>query len=307
MINNKKKVFCRKKILFMGYGNMTQKYLKILKKILPNATVKFYSSRKIKNNLYKNIAGVKVFDPNIIFICSSTYEHFNHLELVNKLFKNKLILIEKPLFHQLKKIKLKNKVYVGYNLRYDPIIQYLKKLVKNQKFWSVEVFCNSYMPRWRKRSYLKTYSAKKKLGGGVLLDLSHELDYLLWFFKKLNIKYVVNNKISDLKIDTDDNLLIVGKSKNVKQIILHLNYYSKISARFINLIGPKINIRADLIKKELDIMKNGKQIFKNWKEKKFTKTFERQIKSFVKNKNILSASYNEGIKILKIIEKIKSF
>ena len=110
---------------------------------------------------------------------------------------------------------------------------------------------------------------------------------------------------SNLKINSDDNLTLIGSSKNVKQIILHINYYSKINARTINISSPNLNIRADLIKKKMQIEKNDKEILKSWREKKFSKTFEKQIKSFILNKNILSTSYTDSIKVLKIIDKIK--
>ena len=289
----------------MGYGNMSQKYTAIIKKINPNYQIKYYSSRNIPNNLYKKNEEIIKYNPDIIFICSSTYRHYADLQTINKLLKNKVILIEKPIFNKVKNIKLKNKVYVAYNLRYDPIIKEIKKLIKNKKIWSLEIFCNSYMPRWRKRHYTKTYSAQKKLGGGVALDLSHEIDYLIWFFKKIQINFSISNKISNLNVDSDDNLVIIGKSKNVKQIILHLNYYSKISSRTINISGEKINIRADLIQKKMKIQTNFKESTKSWNEKKFNKTFERQTRAILFNKNILSPSYVEAIKVLKLINQIR--
>ena len=290
----------------MGSGNMAQKYFAIIKKISPKAEINFYSSRNIHNNFYNKNDEIKKFNPDIVFICSSTHRHFDDLKLINKIINDKFILVEKPLFHKIRKINLKNKVFVGYNLRYDPIINEIKKLIKNKKIWSVEIFCNSFMPRWRKRNYTKTYSAQKKLGGGVALDLSHEIDYLLWFFKNLEIKFSISNKISNLKIDSDDNLVVFGKAKNVNQIILHLNYFSKISARTINITSSKINIRADLIKKKMIIEKNNRETVKSWKEKKFNKTFERQIRSLILEKNILSTSYNEAIDVLNVIKKVKN-
>lgn len=289
----------------MGYGNMARKYFRILNKINKNLKIKFYTSQKKANNLFYKKNDLKIFDPDIIFICSSTDNHFKDLLKVNELFKKKIILIEKPIFNKVKKISLKNKVYVAYNLRYDPIINEIKNLIKNKKIWSIEVFCNSFMPRWRRRNYTKTYSAHQKLGGGVALDLSHEIDFLLWFFKNIKIQYCLNNKISDLKISSDDNLVLIGKSKNVKQIILHLNYYSKINSRTINISGKNLDVRANLIEKKIRIEKDNKIINKSWAEKKFHKTFERQLKAVIYGQNIKSATYNEGIKVLKVIEQIR--
>ena len=295
----------KKKILFMGYGNMTKKYCKILKKYKNLVTIKHYTSQSIQGNLYKKIKKLKEYNPDIIFICSSTSFHYKHLSLVNNIFKNKLIMVEKPLFHKFIKIKKNNKIYVGYNLRYDPLVQHLKKMIKDQKIWSAEVVCNTYLPNWRKRDYSKTSSAKKSLGGGVLLDLSHELDYITWIFGELKIKFVVNNKISNLKIDTDDNLLIVGSTKNVKQFIVRLNYYSKIESRYISINGDKINLKADLLDKKIIFIKKNKQHLKSWNEKKFSKTFEYQIDSIIKNKNIKLPNLEFGLKVQKLIKKIQ--
>lgn len=284
---------------------MTKKYCEILKKYKKIVTIKHYTSQNIQNNLYKKIKELKVYDPDIIFICSSTSAHYKHLSFVNNIFKNKLIIVEKPLFHKYIKIKKNNKIFVAYNLRYDPLVQYLKKIIKKQTIWSVEVVCNTYLPNWRKRDYSKTSSAKKSLGGGVLLDLSHELDYITWIFGNLKLKFVINNKISNLKINTDDNLLVVGSAKNVKQVIIHLNYYSKIESRYISIHGDKLNFKADLINKKIIYSKNDKLHVKLWKEKKFSKTFENQVESIIKNKDIKLPSLEFALKVQKLINRIQ--
>lgn len=284
---------------------MTKKYCEILKKYKKIVTIKHYTSQNIQNNLYKKIKELKVYDPDIIFICSSTSAHYKHLSFVNNIFKNKLIIVEKPLFHKYIKIKNNNKIFVAYNLRYDPLVQYLKKIIKKQTIWSVEVVCNTYLPNWRKRDYSKTSSAKKSLGGGVLLDLSHELDYITWIFGNLKLKFVINNKISNLKINTDDNLLVVGSAKNVKQVIIHLNYYSKIESRYISIHGDKLNFKADLINKKIIYSKNDKLHVKLWKEKKFSKTFENQVESIIKNKDIKLPSLEFALKVQKLINRIQ--
>ena len=295
----------KKRILFMGYGNMTKKYCEILKKYEKQVIIKHYTSQNIPENLYKKIEKLKEYNPDIIFICSSTSAHYKHLSFVNNIFRNKLIIVEKPLFHKFIKIKKNNKIYVGYNLRYDPLVQHIKKIIKNQKIWSAEVFCKSYLPSWREGDYSKTYSAKKNLGGGVLLDLSHELDYITWIFGELKLKFVVNNKISNLKINTDDNLLIVGSTKNVKQFIIHLNYYSKIESRYISINGDKLNFNADLLDKKIIFVKKNKKYLKSWSKKNFFNTYEDQVDSIINNKNIKLPNLESVLKVQKLIEKIQ--
>ena len=289
----------------MGYGNMTKKYCKILKKYKNIVTIKHYTSQNVLDNLYNKVQKLKEYNPDIILICSSTGNHYKHLSIVNNIFRNKLIMVEKPLFHKFIKLKKNNKIYVGYNLRYDPLIQYLKKIIINQKIWSAEVVCNTYLPNWRDRDYTKTSSAKKSLGGGVLLDLSHELDYITWIFGELKIKFVVNNKISNLKINTDDNLLIIGSTKNVKQFIIHLNYYSKIESRYISINGDKLNLKADLLNKKITFLKKNKHYVKKWNQKKYDKTFKDQIDSIIKNKNIKLPNLEFAFKVQKLIKKVQ--
>ena len=70
------------------------------------------------------------------------------------------------------------------------------------------------MPHWRDCDYRQNYSAKKNLGGGVLLDLSHEIDLAFYLFGKLKLEFAQNFKISELDIDSDDFAFLALKNKN---------------------------------------------------------------------------------------------
>ena len=88
-----------------------------------------------------------------------------------------------------------NKVFVGYNLRFHPVIKKLKKEIKNKKIFNVNIQNSSYLPSWRKNNvYTKTSSAKKALGGGVLLDISHELDFIRYLFGSFKINMLLIKK-----------------------------------------------------------------------------------------------------------------
>ena len=72
--------------------------------------------------------------------------------------------------------------------------------------------------------YKNSYSSHRRLGGGVLLDLSHEIDYIEWIFKKIKrLDFVKIKKLSNLKINVEDHVLISGKTKLSNFIINSLN------------------------------------------------------------------------------------
>ena len=84
--------------------------------------------------------------------------------------------------------------------------------MKKKNPFYIEAESSSFLPHWRQNiDYKKSYSAFKAKGGGTILDLSHEIDYILWIFQNFRIKNIYSKKISNLKIDSDDFSLIFGK------------------------------------------------------------------------------------------------
>ena len=215
-----------KKVLIIGSGSISSKHKIAIKSLSKKINIINISSR----NFTEYYLRVRKIDCDYILICSPTINHFKHFTIIEKNFKNKKVLIEKPLFNKFYKIKnnLKNRYYVGYNLRFHPVLIYLKQFLIRKKIFSINVISHSYLPNWRKINYRHSVSAKKKLGGGVLLELSHELDYLKWIFKNIKIINVFNKKISNLKIDVDDILNITGRINKKIFLNLNINFFFKI-------------------------------------------------------------------------------
>ena len=255
--------------LIIGYGSIAKKHLKCLKNIKKIDKIYIYSKRNIDYKYSINkLNQILEINPNYIIIASNTNEHYRHLKFIVNNFNHKIILVEKPLFHKNFNLKIKkNKVFIGYNLRMHPIIQFIKKHIYNELIFSVDVLCESFLPDWRKnRNYTDTYSAKNNLGGGVIMDLSHELDYLQWLFGSIIPKFSKVSKISNLKITSDDYFVLYGINNKKTHFNLSLNYFSKISSRLISIKGLNIYILADLIKNKIILIKNKKRkelFFKN--------------------------------------------
>ena len=295
------------KILIIGYGSIGKKHFNIIKNNFENVQFFILSKRKIfikGAKVLKTFEEVKNIKLNYVIISSEPQDHFHQLKFFEKNFKNIKILVEKPLFHKEKKIKIKNnKVFVGYNLRFHPAIIFLKNFLKRNRPIDIKLITNSFLPNWRKKKNYKNYSTDKKKGGGVINDLSHEIDLILWLFGNININYCSFGKISKLKINSEDNLKLFGKIKT-SQIFLNLNYFSRNEIRTIFVDTNKNSIFVDVRNNIIKINSKIKKVFANNFNK--DKTYLNMHRAILLNqKNKFLCSFLDGKKVLKQIKKIK--
>ncbi len=299
----------KKSALIIGYGSIGRRHASLLKKIANIGKIYILSNQKFSKFLkVKNLKHAKKINPDYILICSRTSEHYKHLTEIEKNFENKIVLIEKPLFDKRKKLKIrKNNVFVGYNLRFNPVINYIKKYIKNKNILSVRAVCQSYLPFWRKNiDYRKSNSARKKYGGGALLELSHEIDYIQWILDgSLSLNYAKLRKISKLKIDTEDDVSIFGKIRKT-DIFINLNYHSLEFQRLIVIIGKNFKILADLVKNKIKIILHKKEIIKKFNYDINQSYIEQHLSILENNPNQL-CNYTQGLKLMVLIDKIRSF
>jgi len=292
----------------IGYGSIGSKHARLLSNF--KEIDKIYIFSKVKTpkayTKLKNIKDISKYNIQYIVISNNTSDHYGTLIKINRIVKNKIILVEKPIFHKYRKIIPKNKIYVGYNMRFNPVIEKIKNLVKNKKIWSINIVTSSYLPFWRKkRDYLKTYSASKEKGGGVLLDLSHEIDYLQWIFGKVRIKHIDYTKISDLKISSEDYLCLHGLVREKTRFNLELSYLSKFPVRRILIEGRNISLEANLVKNQIFLNKENKQ--KKINIIKFSRdhTFVKMHKTLINKKVRNHCNLDQGLKLIKLMDRIR--
>lgn len=297
----------KKKVLIIGYGSIGEKHATILSKFRSISQILIFTKRKnIKFKSTKNLKKIIDFNPDYIFVCSETVLHFSHVKFIDKNFKNKIVLIEKPLFHKDIKINLKNnKYFIGYNLRFHPVLEFIKNKIKKKKIFSISINCSSYLPEWReKKDYKKVYSSIKKKGGGVLLDLSHEIDYLQWLLGKITkIERAKATKISNLKVNVEDSAFIVGKINKI-HFNINLNFFSRSKERNIVLDSDNFSIKGDLLQNRVEVFNDNRKSIFNFKNNKFS-TYLLQNKNLLKKNFSDFCTLREGSEILKIIQQIK--
>lgn len=96
----------------------------------------------------------------------------------------------------------------GFDLRFSPTLQLLRRIVADGEIGrplGLHCTVGQYLPEWRLQTpYGQTVSARRELGGGVILELSHELDYARWLLGEVTSVSAHAGQVSELEIDVED-------------------------------------------------------------------------------------------------------
>lgn len=238
--------------LIISMGSIGRRHYEVLNQMGLKADA--VSSQNLENiEVYKDLNQVDLNSYDYFIIASATHLHYEHLSYIDSKVCGKIILCEKPLFDKFQNFSPNNQILIGYNLRFHPLILKLKDMLKNQNILSIEARCGQYLPTWRKRDYTKSYSADKERGGGVLLDLSHEIDYIS-FLSDTGLKLIkaIQAKISNLNITSDDISMILAYCDRAL-VNISLNYLSKTPYRQILIETDDNTFELNLITNQLKI------------------------------------------------------
>ncbi len=259
-------------------------------------------------NIYTNIKELSE-EYDVIFITNPTECHIDTMEQINEYGKN--FFIEKPIstieqIDRVAKFKIKNNsvYYVASPLRYNAVIQYIKKNIPSEDILSIRSISSSYLPEWRvDQDYRKTYSAQKKLGGGVSIDLIHEWDYLTFLFgypKKINC---MMGKKSDLEIDTEDYAIYIADYDD-KIAEVHLDYFGRETIREITLFTKYDTIKGDLINNNISFLKSGKQLDFNEERNDFQLRELRFFIDLIKNNITTGDNIKQAMNVLRLTQGV---
>jgi predicted dehydrogenase len=163
--------------------------------------------------------------------------------------RGKHLFVEKPLGNSCDQVReLLDEVeqrelvtLVGCNLRFHPGLRALKQLLEERavgRVLSARIECGQYLPDWRPaQDYRETYSAKRDLGGGVIFDAIHELDYCRWLLGEIVEVSCVAVNTGALEIETEDVAAILARLASGVIVEIHLDYVSRPPVRACRITG----------------------------------------------------------------------
>lgn len=300
------------KVLIVGLGSIGKKHVNALKAIDPQSEIFALRSNR-DATLYQDVKNtfsldeIKLLHIDFGIISNPTSEHKITIEMLLNI--GCPLFIEKPIYCSLDILDLLQKVqgknvltYIACNLRFLDCIKFIKEYLtanKNKILNEVNVYCGSYLPDWREGSdFRNSYSANPEMGGGVHLDLIHELDYLYWLFgmpKKVSSMFKNQSSLHISSFDYTNYILEYPLfCANVV-----LNYYRRDTKRTFELVFEDETWNVDLL--DNIVACNSKIIFKS--EQKILDTYLIQMRYFmdlVINKERSFNTINDAYNVLKI-------
>lgn len=316
-----------KKVAIVGLGNISNRHRKNIKQLYPKAIVYAVSaSGRLPEETVQdadivcaNISHLPVAEMCMAIVASPATSHASHA--IEFIAAGVPTLIEKPLAASIEdseKIlesqkKSKTPVAVGYCLRYLGSTLAVKRLLSEGMIGQVyNVFSEigQYLPDWRPgQDYKTTVSASKELGGGALLELSHELDYLSWLFGELEPVGAVLRTSNELGLDVEDSADILAKSGNTV-LSIHLDFLQKKAHRKCRIVGSNGVLEWDLIKdkilfiakEESRMLFDGCRVDRNKMYLDMLAEFQR----LMAGKSNSCVTVDESLQIVSLIEQVRN-
>ncbi len=313
-------------IAIVGVGSIGRRHLKILRDLRPELEItlvrsgigKDFNEIDLADRVVFSIEEAIALNIQAAIISSPATKHIEQaLVLANAGIH---LLVEKPISHNSKNLKeLQNLIIeenivflIGYIFRYEPAANKFSDLLQQEDIGRIlhaRIESGSYLPDWRpNQNYLDTVSANKEMGGGALLELSHEIDYANWFFNIDSVfsAYLYNS--GSLGIDVEESADLIVVSKQNFPVSIHLDFCRNTPFRKCRVYGTDGDIEWDALNKKVILYpKSGDSIEYSFEYER-DDLYQKQLIHFldcIENNTKPMTRIQDSIKVMEIIEDAK--
>jgi len=315
------------RILIVGFGSIGKRHLTLLRELCPEADIRILTSQDLPQaqigslKIFATIEDAISFKPNFAVIATPAS---THLSIATMMVEAGIhVFVEKPFSTSARGVndlielcREKDTVFhLGYNFRFDPAANEFRKLILQGLVGDVFIAhseVGKYLPDWRtNRDYTEGVSARKALGGGVLLELSHELDYLKWIFGNIDWVRSTLGKVSKLEVDVEDFAeLVLGIDSPAPGMpticTLRMDFFRQNKTRSCVAVGEKGSIQWKVEEGIVEILHANSDrwdvLFKE--EDSLSTSYRLQWEYFLSKleQNARESNALEGLQVLEIID-----
>ena len=250
------------RILIAGLGSIGRRHLRNLLSLgLQDILLLRTNQEQVKEAphlpVFTHLEDALDLHPNAIIITNPTAHHLDvalpAVEAGCHLF------VEKPLSHTWDRVQELLDVaqarqtigLVGFDMHFDPGLRKVRELISTNTVGhvtAIQAQVGQYLPDWHPwEDYRHGLSARVDAGGGVILDLIHEIDYVRWLMGEAKEVICLNGRSSSLEIETEDTAAIILRFRSGAIGTINLDYVQRILSRSCRIIGEEGTIFWDLL------------------------------------------------------------
>jgi predicted dehydrogenase len=184
-------------------------------------------------------------------VCSATADHGADARALAEAGFSGVLLVEKPVTARAGEFPLEaafERVGVGYNMRFSPLVRWLEERLDGNGALVVDVAAQSFLPDWRPgRDHRETESASAARGGGVVRDLSHEIDLMLRLFGPPRGVAARGGNLGGLGIEAETAVAAVLELERAPVATLRLSYLDRRPERRVRVTTERDTLEIDLL------------------------------------------------------------
>jgi predicted dehydrogenase len=193
--------------------------------------------------------------PDVVLVCTPAATHVPMA--LKALQAGAHVFVEKPLSTTLEgiealvqQVQSDGRIFqVGYQLRYHPAMKRTQQILQSGrlgKILTAHAEFGLYLDRWWPgRDYRDSYMATDAVSGGLVLDVSHEIDLMIWFLGSVKEVFAFGGKLSDLQMHGPDAVKILMRMENRAIASVHMDCLQPTYTRGYSLVGEATALRWD--------------------------------------------------------------
>jgi len=198
--------------LVVGFGSIGERHAQVLSGM--GLDVGVVSRRQVSG--YQGFSGLEAalesLSPAYVVVADETARHGETVRRIGQSGYAGTVLVEKPLLSSPAPLPKSDfaAMAVGYQLRFHPAVRALRARLAGEASVVAMLEVGQNLSQWRPgRDWRQGYSASRKAGGGVLRDLSHELDLMLWLFGPWRRLAALGGRGEALGVAADDTATVL--------------------------------------------------------------------------------------------------
>ena len=267
------------RVLIAGLGSIGRRHLRLLRHHWPAMEIGVLrsglgpecSELQLADRFFVDLDSALDWQPRAAVIASPAPFH---LKQALPLAKSRIpLLIEKPIgtgdelphgWQELRSLALGLPILVAYVLRHDPCAFFVKHQLENQRLGElveVDFYCGSWLPSWRPGlDYRTSVSASRELGGGVLLELSHEIDLAQYLLGDLKLSAAVLTNTGLLDLNVEDQAFIMCHNSSNSAVTIRLNFCTQPTKRAVTFRGSKGEMKWNIVDSNVQLRLLDRQV-----------------------------------------------